>query len=118
MNKLIYASNCTRHSVTSFSLYYLLFGRNLRLPTDVMPNTFDVNNYVAPDYQKNTKEWSERMEEALKIASENTKNKRAADKIIKRQESDISAFGDWWKSTCKKLVGERGTRKSSFVLGT
>ena len=34
LNKLIYAYNCTRYSVTSFGPYYLLFGRNPRLPID------------------------------------------------------------------------------------
>ena len=86
LNKLIYAYNCTRHSVTSFSPYYLLFGRNPRLPTDVILSTYDGNNYEEPDYQKYTKEWLERMTEAFKIANENTKNRRYDDKKLKMQE--------------------------------
>ena len=80
MNKLIYAYNCTRHSVTSFSPYCLLFRRNPRLPTDVILSMYDGINYEEPDYQKYTNEWSERMREAFKIASENTKNRRHGDK--------------------------------------
>lgn len=62
LNKSVYAYNCTRHSVTSFSLYCLLFGRNPQLPLDVIINAH--------------KNWSERMTEAFKIASENTKNRK------------------------------------------
>ena len=62
LNKSVYAYNCTRHSVTSISLYYLLFGRNPQLPMDVIINTH--------------KNWSGRMTEAFKIASENTKNRK------------------------------------------
>ena len=101
LNKLIYPYNCTRHGVTSFSPYYTLFGRNPQLPMDVILSTYDGNNYEEPDYQKYTKERSERMTEAFDIASENTKNRR---------------MYYWWKSSCEKLVRERRTRKASFVL--
>ena len=47
LNKLIHAYNCTRHSVTSFSQYYLLFGRDPWLPIDNILSTFDGNNYEA-----------------------------------------------------------------------
>ena len=34
LNKLIYAYNCTEHSVTGYSPYYFLFGKKPRLAVD------------------------------------------------------------------------------------
>ena len=90
LNKLIYAYNYTRHSVTSFTPYYLLFERNPQLSIDVKVSTYDKNNYEEPDYQKYTKAWSERMREAFKIASENTKNRSHGDKKLKHKRATLA----------------------------
>ena len=36
LSKVIYAYKCTRHSSTGYSEYYLVFGRKLRLPIDLI----------------------------------------------------------------------------------
>ena len=107
LNKLIYAYNCTRHSVTSFSPYYLLFGRNPRLPIDVMLSTYNGNNYEEPDCQKYTKEWSERMTKAFKIASENTKNRRLSNKKLKDKRATLAPLEIGGRVLVRNLL-ERG----------
>ena len=117
LNKLIYAYNCTRHSVTSFSPYCLLFGRNPGLPIDVILSMCDKINYEEPDYQKYTNEWSERMREAFKIASENTKNRRHGDKKLKDKRTTLAPLEIGKRGIVReKLVGERRTRKALFIL--
>ena len=39
VNKVIHAYNCTKHSSTEFSAYYLIFGRKPRLPVDIILQT-------------------------------------------------------------------------------
>ena len=115
LNKLIYAYKCTRHSVTSFGLYYLLFGRNPCLPIEFILNTSDGNIYEASDYQKYTKEWSEKRTEVFKTANENTKKRRDAEKKIKDQTATLAPL----EMSGRVLVGnlsEIGARRASFVL--
>ena len=38
LNKLIYASNTTKNSIMGYSPYLLLFGKNPKLPIDIMLN--------------------------------------------------------------------------------
>ena len=73
LNKLTYACNCTRHSVTGFSPFYLMFGRNPRLPIDVLiENNTDEQNTPLTYIEK----WKHRMKEAFGIAAANTKWRR------------------------------------------
>ena len=58
MNKLTYAYSCTRHSVTGFSPFYLMFGRNARLPIDALiENNTDEQNTPSTHIEK----WKSRM---------------------------------------------------------
>ena len=48
LNKIVYAYNCTIHITTGCSPFYLLFGRNLRLPVD-LPLTHATDKTPVPN---------------------------------------------------------------------
>ncbi|KAK3090574.1 hypothetical protein FSP39_012793 [Pinctada imbricata] len=76
--ELVYAYNCTMHSTTGFSPYYLMFGREPILPVDLMlGTTFEMNEsddeWVKAHYNK--------LSDAFKKACERTERE-----ALKRQD--------------------------------
>ena len=70
LNKLIYVSNCTRHSVIEFSLFLLMLRRNHRLSIDILiENNTDEQNTTSTYIEK----WKNRMKDAFGIAAAKTK---------------------------------------------
>ena len=73
LNKLVYAYNYTKHSATGYSPFYLLFGRNPRLPVDLLL-THDTDEtqrqtlYIA--------KWKNAMEEAYNTAAERSSRRK------------------------------------------
>ena len=55
LNKLMYTYNCTKHSVTGYSPYFLLFGRNPKLPSDVILNEHQELSNEQPNYNNLSK---------------------------------------------------------------
>lgn len=75
LDKVVHAYNVTRNESTGYAPYYLLFGRNPRLPIDSMfglPHSDDSVSHE--DYAK---KWKMRMEEAYQLA---TKSAQASGK--------------------------------------
>ena len=72
--------NCTKHSVTGYSPYFLLLGRNPKLPIDIILSEHQKPTNEQPNYHNFIQTWKVRMKEAFKIAEENTKKRRSADK--------------------------------------
>ena len=61
LNKVVHAYNCTRHDSTGFSPFYLLFGRNPRLPIDLMFGLKPPEGFSTyPEYVRN---WRRTMKE-------------------------------------------------------
>ncbi|KAL9976592.1 hypothetical protein ACROYT_G013913 [Oculina patagonica] len=71
LNKVVHAYNCTRHDSTGFSPFYLLFGRNPRLPIDLMFGLKPPEGFSTyPEYVRN---WRRAMKEAYDLASAHAK---------------------------------------------
>ena len=69
--KVVHAYNCTRNESTGYAPYYLLFGRNPRLPIDIM---FGIpHSDGSASHDDYAKKWKQRMEEAYQLASKAAK---------------------------------------------
>lgn len=65
---MVHAYNCSRNESTGYSPYFLVFGRNPRLPIDLI---FDIKEDGSPTSRAScVEEWEARMKEGYKIAGE------------------------------------------------
>ena len=68
LNKLMHTYKCTKHSVTGYSPYFLLFRRNSKLPIDIIVSEHREPAGEQPNYNNFIQTWKDRMKEAFEIA--------------------------------------------------
>ena len=123
LSKLAYAYNVTVHSTTKYSPYFLLFGRNPKLPIDEIFEPVS-NDRIQKSYKNYVDDWQKAMKEAFEIVRENSKkggegNKRrynekvkgvgidVGDRVLLRNNSERGGTGklrNYWESTVYKVV--------------
>ena len=81
LNKVTHAYNCTKHSSTGYSPFFLLFGRDPRLPVDLIFKTGQSGNPIKRgDHSEYAKRWRAAMKEAYQIASDRSQVSQARGK--------------------------------------
>jgi hypothetical protein len=77
--ELVHAYNCSRSDATGVSPFYMMFGRNARLPADLMMGV-EPDQRVYSDHQKYVKDLRERLEYAYNRANQQDDNTKARSK--------------------------------------
>lgn len=106
--QLIHAYNCIPHSSTGFSPYYLMYGRQPRLPVDHLFDEVEEPQTTRTQYVKNLKD---RLEVAYDIAAKAQCTVTAANK----KRYDASSHGAWLEVGDRCLVKRRA--KNGEKLG-
>ena len=85
IGSMVIAYNATRSQVTGYSLYFLMFGRRLRLPVDLLFQTVNNREWTRTidEYVKALYEW---LRECLKLAQESATKEANRQKTALRQE--------------------------------
>ena len=83
--ELVHAYNCTPHSTTGYSPYYLFFGREPNLPVDF---ALGLQNESAEAKEEWLTEHHERLEEAFRLASERTEKEALRRQNLNNAKAD------------------------------
>ena len=75
LGKVVHAYNCTRHSTTGFSPFFLLYVRHPRLPIDLVFNTEPITGCRgSASYPEYARRWHTVMREAYQLASKRSRD--------------------------------------------
>lgn len=103
--KVVHAYNCTRSEATGYAPYYLLFGRNPRLPVDIIFGLKPSDQGTS--HREYATKWRRRMEEAYCLASKTAQGERER----ARARYDQKGYGAELYPGCRVLIrnfSERG----------
>ncbi|XP_062600140.1 uncharacterized protein LOC134261723 [Saccostrea cucullata] len=94
---LVHAYNCTRHESTNQSPYYLMFGREPRLPVDL---AFGINNQQQKTLSKYIEDLRQKMKKAYEIATSSA----TAARFKQKEVYDMKTRGNNIKEGDRVLV--------------
>ena len=84
-DKVVHAYNCIRQESTGYPPFYLLFGRQLRIPFDLV---FKLDNSTPyKSYQQHVATWETAVKEAYDLAAQ--KSKSSGDKFKAYYDSKV-----------------------------
>ncbi|KAK0131526.1 Retrovirus-related Pol polyprotein from transposon 412 [Merluccius polli] len=96
--QMVHAFNCTRSEATGYAPYFLLFGRNPRLPIDLMFGITPKDQ--SSSHSDYAEKWRARMTEAYKLASNSANKEALRGKVL----YDRKVHGAELSTGCRVLV--------------
>ena len=125
LSKLAFAYNATVHSTTKFTPYFLLFGREPRLPIDSVLEIDDGQGKIRKSYEKYAEDWKCSMNQAYEIARKHQekvgqrnkvyydKRARGAELVVgdrvltrNREKGGTGKLRSHWENKVYKVIGK------------
>lgn len=108
VSKVVHAYNCTTSEATGYSPFYLLFGRNPRLPIVLI---FGINGEEGcKSHKEYAQKCQQQMKEAYDIASKTIKKTTARGKIYHDQKRQSSVLSPSDRVLVRNMSERGGTR--------
>jgi transposase InsO family protein len=82
LDNLVFAYNCTPHASTGYSPFFLLYGRDPRLPTDLMIGTLDQDERITAD------DWVRLHQQRLQVAYQHVQQKLTQEAALRKHYYD------------------------------
>ena len=116
LNKAIHTYNCTRHSTSSFSPYNLMFGRQPKLPIDLILEI--EGDHPRGNYHKYLSSWKKDMEDDFQTAFPKSSERKEKDPKRKLETEPCLGFLEPRdKVLIKNLTPRGGPGKLRSFLG-